>query len=100
MKKITSIICIVLFSSTLIFIISCGDNTNDSEETTNLMYDVLYTECLSGNEGDANWEAYCKCSSEKIMEAVPNMEDWANMSEEEGYEIGIKYGMECLYLLE
>ena len=35
------------------------------------MYNALYKACIEGNEGapDSDWEAYCECATENMMEA-------------------------------
>ena len=71
-----------------------------TDKMEEMMYNMLYNECLTGNEGNSDWEAYCKCAADIMIESVPNIDDWADMTEEEGYQIGIDAGMECLYLLE
>ena len=71
-----------------------------TDEMEEIMYRVLYNECISGEEGNSEMEAYCQCAAKNMMEAVPNIEDWEDLSDEDAMEIGMQAGMECLHYLE
>jgi hypothetical protein len=71
-----------------------------TDEMEEMMYRMLYNECLSGEEGNSDMEEYCECAAKNMMEAVPNIEDWEDLSDEDAMEIGMQAGMECLHYLE
>jgi hypothetical protein len=71
-----------------------------TDKREEMMYNMLYEECLTGNEGNSDWEEYCKCAAENMMEAVPNINEWENLSDDDAMEIGMQAGMECLDYLE
>ena len=81
--------CMHLLSDDL----SSIDQTDKMDE---LMHEALYNSCLSGNEGNPNWERYCNCAAENMMETIPTLEEWDNLSDDDAMEIGMQAGMECL----
>ena len=77
-----------------------NEDVIQTDKMEEIMYNALYNSCIEGNAGNPDWEAYCECVAEMAMEAVPNIEDWENMSDEDGMEIGMQAGMECAEYLE
>ena len=91
---------------------SCGsennsDNSNSNnnapnrEESIEAMMDIMVQSCLSGNEGNPNWEAYCECAADIMLEEITDLDlDITELSEDDAMAMGMEAGMDCLYLLE
>ena len=66
MKITTTLICSVFFLSSLISMISCSNKAKNSgdEKMWEKFAKIVKAECIKGNEGDPDWEAYCDCGGE------------------------------------